>query len=117
MRCVLKPGGDGTAEMMKEAYAYFPIEWAEFDSDGIGNSSVVDPLTIYVRIPFDGDAVEYPTWAFSLQELLEDFVDGSSLQDGSLCPYSQVSMIRLRRGLKKMVAKIDGLLELRSADT
>jgi len=114
MRLISRPfdNEENITGIMREAYAYFPIEWGFAGSDGIAGDVVVDPLTVYVRVPFDGEDCEYPTWAFSLNELIEDAIDGSTILGGAVGEEHAPDFIRLRNGLNKLVKRIDTALSV-----
>lgn len=50
----------------------FPFEWG--DSDGIGGPAV-DPLTVYIELPFTNDWAAPCTWSLSLAEVVDDLID------------------------------------------
>ena len=64
------------------AYAFLPWEWS--DSDGLGGARPDDPLTIYVRLPFDSGG-EMPTWSFSLNGCIDDAIEmWTEIEPGTL---------------------------------
>ena len=54
-----------------DTYIYFPVQYGEDGSDGLGGAPVKDPLTIYVRLGVS-EVEENPTFSFNLREALED---------------------------------------------
>jgi hypothetical protein len=60
-------------ENSEDMYVYLPIEWG--DSDGLGGPPQENPLTVYLRLPLQGeDDPEQPTWSFALNDLIDDFM-------------------------------------------
>ena len=62
-----------------QTYAYFPAEWS--DSDGIGNSPVENPLTVYVRI--DCGLSEQPTYSFNIDDVIMASMDSFDTESSS----------------------------------
>lgn len=90
LECALK-------EITTGAHIFFPIEWdfGENAGDGVGGPPVKDPLTVYLRLPFDsGD--EQPTWGFSLREPIDQYIEGVTDRNGV------VSDMEHRRGLEAL---------------
>lgn len=56
-----------------------PFHWG--DEDGSGGEGVDDPLTIYVRLPFDAQRDGECIWVFTLGELVDEELFSGDLSD------------------------------------
>ena len=120
MRCVKRPFGSDTEkieEMMGDAYAYFPIEWAFGGSDGLRGDPVIDATTVYVRIPFNGNDYEYPTWAFSLSDLVNGIIDAVVTINRVVGDEHRPDLIRLRNSLNALSRRIEAALDTSLSET
>lgn len=52
---------------------YLPTIWGP-DSDGLEGAAPENPLTVYLRIPLCDAENEPPTWKFTIDEMILDFL-------------------------------------------
>lgn len=60
--------------ILRNAYCTFPQMWAVFNSDGIFDHPVKNPLTIYLNLGLNDGLEDEPTYSFTLDEVWEEWV-------------------------------------------
>jgi len=108
-KAVLKAASEAlTLAVENDVALTFPAVWGE--SDGLGNPSVTDPLTLYLYLPLGPEQHSDAPFATSLSEiLLEDLQDATHPED--LPPYARISA-----ALRELADRIDAELALKAAD-
>jgi hypothetical protein len=92
------------------AYAFLPWEWS--DSDGLGGARPDDPLTIYVRLPFDS-GWEMPTWSFSLNGCIDDAIEMWTDDDNKNVVIGEPAcLVAIRDALRTAAQRIDDALTI-----
>jgi hypothetical protein len=93
--------------------AYFPIQWVDVNSDGIGGPAVEDPLIVYVTLPFGieySDNREY--WKFSLKEIISEWLSlERNLRNGMVSKEDARPFLLLRDAFHDLANRIDRWVE------
>ena len=63
-----------------QCHAWFPIEWT--DGDGVDDTKISDPSTIYVELPLGEHDDWSPRWSFTLSDMVKYMITGHECGQG-----------------------------------
>ncbi|MCX7177958.1 MAG: hypothetical protein NTX56_04040 [Proteobacteria bacterium] len=99
----------GIATKEYECHAWFPREWSK--GDGIDNTDVADPTTIYVELPLGDDEDSSPRWKFLLSDLVNSVIELHECGEGGpIGDESRPALVDIRDGLRALADRLDSAL-------